>query len=68
MDDRTYAETRRSVHGLAELVLAGPRYRSSGQMRLRVLPDGIGTWEQPGPRFSSGEPGDRGSPGRGSTG
>jgi len=55
MDDRTYAETRRSVHGLAELVLAGPRYRASGQLRLRVLPDGIGTWDQPGPRFSAGD-------------
>jgi hypothetical protein len=55
MDDATYAETRRSVHGLAELVLAGPRYRSTRQMRLRVLPDGIGTWDQPGPRFSAGD-------------
>lgn len=55
MDEATYAETRRSVHGLAELVLAGPRYRSSGQMRLRVLADGIGTWDQPGPRFSGGD-------------
>jgi hypothetical protein len=55
MDDTTYAETRRSVHGLAELVLAGPRYRSTGQLRLRVLPDGIGTWDQPGPRFAGGE-------------
>jgi hypothetical protein len=49
MDDATYVETRRSVHGLAELVLAGPRYRATRQMRLRVLPDGIGTWDQPGP-------------------
>ncbi len=55
MDERTFAETRRSVHGLAELVLAGPRYRSTGQLRLRVLPDGIGAWDQPGPRFAGGE-------------
>ena len=55
MDERTYAETRRSVHGLAELVLAGPRYRATRQLRLRVLADGIGTWDQPGPVFSAGE-------------
>lgn len=55
MDEATYVETRRSVHGLAELVLAGPRYRSSGQLRLRVLRDGIGTWDQSGPRFSGGD-------------
>jgi hypothetical protein len=55
MDDTSYAETRRSVHGLAELVLAGPRYRSTGQLRLRVVSDGIGTWDQPGPRFAGGE-------------
>jgi hypothetical protein len=55
MDEATYTETRRSVHGLAELVLAGPRYRATGQLRLRVLPEGLGTWDQPGPRFAGGE-------------
>lgn len=29
---------RRSLHGVAELVLAGPQYRRSGTIRLRVSP------------------------------
>ena len=42
-----YARTRRSLHGLAELVLAGPRYRQGGTIRLRVLPDGFRTRDEP---------------------
>ncbi|WP_300609989.1 hypothetical protein [Trebonia sp.] len=33
--------TRRSVHGVAGLVLAGPRYRAAGKLRLRVVPGGF---------------------------
>ncbi len=42
-----YDETRLSLHGLAELVVAGPRFRVSGDLRLRVLPGGFGTWAEP---------------------
>jgi hypothetical protein len=39
--------TRRSLHGLAELVLAGPQYATSGSIRLRVTPGGFGTESAP---------------------
>ncbi|GAA4543500.1 hypothetical protein [Pseudonocardia xishanensis] len=34
--------TRRALHGIAELVLAGPQYRAAGTIRLRVVPGGFG--------------------------
>ncbi|GAY13121.1 hypothetical protein [Pseudonocardia sp. N23] len=34
--------TRRSLHGIAELLLAGPQYRSSGTVRLQVTSGGFG--------------------------
>ncbi|GGM13746.1 hypothetical protein ACFFX1_32025 [Dactylosporangium sucinum] len=40
-------ETRRSFHGLAELVLAGPQHRRSGTIRLRVTPTGFATVADP---------------------
>ncbi|UWZ38547.1 hypothetical protein Drose_10080 [Dactylosporangium roseum] len=40
-------ETRKSLHGLAELVLAGPQYRRSGTIRLRVTPAGFATVAAP---------------------
>jgi hypothetical protein len=43
----TYAATRHSLHGLAELVLAGPRYVAGGSMRLRAGAGGIRTWDDP---------------------
>jgi hypothetical protein len=51
----TYATTRHSLHGLAELVLAGPRYATGGSMRLRADVDGIRTWDDPPVRLSRGE-------------
>jgi hypothetical protein len=42
-----YEETRRSWHGLAELVLAGPQHRRSGTIRLRVVPGGFATVAEP---------------------
>lgn len=42
-----YARTRRCLHGLAELVLAGPRFRTQGDIRLQVLHPGIGTVTEP---------------------
>jgi hypothetical protein len=41
------ARTRRSWHGLAELVLAGPQYRASGTIRLRITPGGFATTKAP---------------------
>jgi hypothetical protein len=37
------AVTRRSLHGVAELVLAGPQYRATGKLRLGVVPGGFAT-------------------------
>jgi hypothetical protein len=37
----------RSLHGLAELLLAGPQYRRSGTIRLRVTPAGFATVAAP---------------------
>ena len=35
--------TRRSLHAVAELVLAGPQYRATGKLRLGVVPGGFAT-------------------------
>jgi hypothetical protein len=37
------ARTRRTLHAVAELVLAGPQYRATGKLRLRVVPGGFAT-------------------------
>ena len=37
------AATRRSLHGVAELVLAGPQYRATGRLRLSVVAGGFAT-------------------------
>jgi hypothetical protein len=50
MDERSLAVTRRSLHGVAELVLAGPQYRQGGGIRLRVVPGGFATVVSPGLR------------------
>jgi hypothetical protein len=47
MDSQVLDRTRRSLHGLAELVLAGPQYRQCGTIRLRVVPGGFGTVATP---------------------
>jgi hypothetical protein len=41
------AATRRSLHGVAELVLAGPQYRAAGTIRLAVVPGGFATTVTP---------------------
>ena len=43
MEDRSLAVTRRSLHGVAELLLAGPQHRDGGGLRLRVVPRGFST-------------------------
>ncbi|MFN8193754.1 MAG: hypothetical protein U0R80_05645 [Nocardioidaceae bacterium] len=35
--------TRTALHGVAELLVAGPQYYAAGTVRLRVLPGGFGT-------------------------
>ncbi len=42
-DPHALATTRRGLHAVAELVLAGPQYRSHGTIRLRVTPGGFAT-------------------------
>lgn len=42
MDSQALVATRRSLHGVAELVIAGPQYRTDGTIRLRVTPGGFG--------------------------
>jgi len=46
-DPAALAKTRRSLHAVAELVLAGPQYRRSGTIRLRVTPGGLATVTDP---------------------
>lgn len=41
MDEQLVA-TRRSSHGVAELVIAGPQHRADGTIRLQVTPGGFG--------------------------
>jgi hypothetical protein len=43
-----------TLHGLAELVLAGPQYRTSGTIRLRITEDGFATVAAPELRVSAG--------------
>jgi hypothetical protein len=47
MDSQALQRTRLSLHGLAELVLAGPQYVASHDIRLRVTPGGFGTVTTP---------------------
>jgi hypothetical protein len=42
MDEQVLVATRRSLHGVAELVIAGPQHRAHGTIRLRVTPGGFG--------------------------
>jgi hypothetical protein len=52
MDYKTRASTRRSLHGLAELVLAGPQYRTCGRIELRASPGGFATVGEPQVRLA----------------
>jgi hypothetical protein len=42
VDEQALTVARRSLHAIAELVLAGPQYREHGTIRLRVTPGGFG--------------------------
>jgi hypothetical protein len=39
--------SRRAWHGVAELLLAGPQYRESGTIRLRIISGGFATVAEP---------------------
>lgn len=43
----TPTSTRRALHAVAEHVLAGPQYRASGTIRLRVTGEGFATVAEP---------------------
>jgi hypothetical protein len=47
--------TRTVLHGVAELLLAGPQHAASGTIRLRVVPGGIGTVAEPDLRLEGTE-------------
>lgn len=42
MDDQVLATTRRSLHAVAEQLVAGPQHRAHGTIRMRVTPGGFG--------------------------
>jgi hypothetical protein len=44
VDERTLVATRRSLHAVAERLLAGPEHRASGEIRLAVTPGGFGQY------------------------
>jgi hypothetical protein len=47
MDHQALLTTRRALHGVAELVIAGPQYATSGTIRLRVVPGGFAGTRSP---------------------
>ena len=47
MDEHAVVATRRSLHAVAERLLAGPQYREHGEIRLRVTPGGFGQFAGP---------------------
>ncbi|MFC6882091.1 MULTISPECIES: hypothetical protein [Actinomadura] len=51
----TLATTRRALHGVAELVLAGPQHRRSETIRLTIRPGGFGTVAEPDLRVEGAE-------------
>lgn len=69
VDRETLKTARRSLHAVAELVLAGPQYRQSGTIRLRVIDGGFGTVQEPALRVNGTElvAGDREIPMNGAT-
>jgi hypothetical protein len=47
--------TRRALHGVAELLLAGPQHRATGHIRLLVCPGGFRTFSGPDVRVDGVE-------------
>jgi hypothetical protein len=46
--------TRRALHAVAELLIAGPQYEAIGDIRLAARPGGFGGWAGPTPTAVSG--------------
>jgi hypothetical protein len=44
VDEHVVVATRRSLHAVAERLLAGPQYRAHGEIRLQVTPGGFGQY------------------------
>ncbi|HEX3284204.1 MAG TPA: hypothetical protein VHT50_05985 [Mycobacterium sp.] len=55
MTDADLVRTRRSLHAVAELVLAGPQWRQSADIRLRVIPGGFRTVAAPDLRVTGAD-------------
>lgn len=51
----TLVATRQALHGVAELVMAGPQHRRSGTIRLRITPGGFATVTAPELRVDGDE-------------
>ncbi|WP_330256447.1 hypothetical protein OG874_18920 [Nocardia sp. NBC_00565] len=47
MDEITYRNTRRALHAVGELLIAGPQYQRFGTIRLRVAHGGFGGAQWP---------------------
>ena len=47
MPNEPLTHTRRALHGVAELVMAGPQHRRTGEIQLRVKAGGFGTVTEP---------------------
>jgi hypothetical protein len=47
MDEQILVATRKSLHGVAELLIAGPQYREHGTIKLRVTEGGFGGFVSP---------------------
>jgi hypothetical protein len=47
VDEQAVGAARRSLHAVAELVLAGPQYREHAEIRLKVMPGGFGQFVGP---------------------
>jgi len=47
--------TRRSLHAVAELLLAGPQYAESGTIKLTPMLNGFGCVDAPGARVKDGD-------------
>jgi hypothetical protein len=55
VDDSPLTRTRRSLHGVAELLLAGPQYAACREITLRPTPGGFGTTHTPDVRVEGVE-------------
>jgi hypothetical protein len=47
MDEQVLVTTRKSLHAVAEMVIAGPQHRAAGTIRLRITPGGFAGVKSP---------------------